>query len=242
MLQGPYDSSLIDGEQYGAPLNSNTRLLWYRKSVLGDRPVPQTWDELLDTAEQLGIKLQETGKRAESLVVFFNALVESAGGSIVQTGEDGKAEISLERGTDGEGAGDPEAVRVLQRRPDGPVDQRRGRQPAGVPEHRQRQRLHGQLAVRLPERPGGRPAAGRGLRRAPATRRSTRARRPGPRSAATTSASAPSPTTGTRRSPRSTASPSRRSSARSPPPAVSRRCSARWPTTRRSRTPCRSCR
>jgi hypothetical protein len=33
--------------------------------VLGDRPVPKTWDELLDTAEELGVKVQETGKRAE---------------------------------------------------------------------------------------------------------------------------------------------------------------------------------
>jgi multiple sugar transport system substrate-binding protein len=95
VLKGPFESAQFDGEQYGAPLNSNTRLLWYRKSVLGDRPVPKTWDELLDTAEELGVKVQETGKRAESLVVFFNALVESAGGSLVQPTDDGTTALDL---------------------------------------------------------------------------------------------------------------------------------------------------
>ncbi|HVM20410.1 MAG TPA: extracellular solute-binding protein [Mycobacteriales bacterium] len=96
VLAGPYESALYDGRQFGAPLNSNTRLLWYRKSVLGDTPVPETWDELLDTADQLGTRIQETGRRAESLMVFFNALVESAGTSIVET-EDGEARIGLEK-------------------------------------------------------------------------------------------------------------------------------------------------
>ena len=93
VLAGPFESAQFDGQQYGAPLNSNTRLLWYRKSELGNRPVPRTWDELLDTADALGTNVQQTGRRAESLMVFFNALVESAGTSIVN--EDG-TEIVLE--------------------------------------------------------------------------------------------------------------------------------------------------
>ena len=96
VLKGPFESAQFDDEQYGAPLNSNTRLLWYRKSVLGDRPVPKTWDELLDTAEELGVQVQETGKRAESLVVFFNALLESAGGQLVKPGPDGTTEVQLQ--------------------------------------------------------------------------------------------------------------------------------------------------
>lgn len=94
VLQGPFESAQFDGQQYGAPLNSNTRLLWYRKSVLGDRDVPRTWDELIETAEALDTRIQQTGRRAESLMVFFNALVESAGTSIVD--EDG-TEIVLEQ-------------------------------------------------------------------------------------------------------------------------------------------------
>lgn len=95
VLTGPFESAQTQGQQYGAPLNSNTRLLWYRKSLLGDRPVPQTWDQLLDTAEQLNTKIQEVGSRSEALVVFFNALVESAGGSIVTEGPDGAAVVDL---------------------------------------------------------------------------------------------------------------------------------------------------
>ena len=98
VLKGPFDSAQYNGKQYGAPLNSNTRLLWYRKSVLGNAPVPQTWDQLIDVAEQKGVKIQETGKRAESLVVLFNALEESAGGSIVKPGADGTAEVDLPEG------------------------------------------------------------------------------------------------------------------------------------------------
>jgi multiple sugar transport system substrate-binding protein len=96
VLKGPFESAQYDGKQYGAPLNSNTRLLWYRKSMLGDTPVPQTWDELLDAADAKGTKIQETGKRAESLMVFFNALVESAGTSIITT-EGGESTVALDR-------------------------------------------------------------------------------------------------------------------------------------------------
>ncbi len=98
VLKGPYETSVTNDKQYGAPLNSNTRLLWYRKSKLGDNPVPKTWDQLLDTADRLGTKVQETGKRAEALVVFFNALEESAGGHILTQGPDGTAQIDLPEG------------------------------------------------------------------------------------------------------------------------------------------------
>jgi multiple sugar transport system substrate-binding protein len=98
VIKGPYDSAVYNGVQYGAPLNSNTRLLWYRKSKLGDRPVPQTWDQLLDTAQQLNSKIQETGARAESLDVTFNSLVESAGGHLVTVRPDGTSVVDLPQG------------------------------------------------------------------------------------------------------------------------------------------------
>jgi multiple sugar transport system substrate-binding protein len=98
VLKGPFESAQYDGKQYGAPLNSNTRLLWYRKSMLGDRPVPKTWDQLLTTAADMKTTIQETGKRAESLMVFFNALEESAGGHIVKTDAKGEAQVDLPEG------------------------------------------------------------------------------------------------------------------------------------------------
>lgn len=94
VLAGPWSSAQWDDKQFGAPLNSNTRLLWYRKSLLGDRPVPQTWDQLIATAKELNSPIQETGARAESLNVTFNALVESAGGAEVKF-EDGKTVVDL---------------------------------------------------------------------------------------------------------------------------------------------------
>lgn len=109
VLKGPFESAQYNGQQYGAPLNSNTRLLWYRKSALGNTPVPQTWDQLLDVAEQKGTTIQETGKRAEALVVLFNALEESAGGHIIKTGADGKAEVDLPEGPT------VRALQILQR-------------------------------------------------------------------------------------------------------------------------------
>ncbi len=98
VFKGPFESAQYDGKQYGAPLNSNTRLLWYRKSKLGDRPVPETWDELFKTAEELNSPIQETGARAESMVVLFNALVNGAGTTIVEPGDDGEAKVVLEEG------------------------------------------------------------------------------------------------------------------------------------------------
>jgi multiple sugar transport system substrate-binding protein len=45
---------------------------------------PKTWDELLHRAEALGANtLQVQGARYEGLTVFFNSLLASAGGSIL---------------------------------------------------------------------------------------------------------------------------------------------------------------
>ena len=115
VFAGPFQSAQFAGEQYGAPLNSNTRLLWYRKSLLGDREVPATWDELFEVAEDLDSPVQETGARAESMVVLFNALVESAGTSIVDVDDSGEARVALEE--------EPtvRAIEILQRLGDAPI-------------------------------------------------------------------------------------------------------------------------
>lgn len=69
---------------YAAPFTSNTQLLWYRKDRV-DSP-PKTWKEMFDQARRLGkgkgvIEIQ--GAQAEGYVVWFNALVQSAGGRIL---------------------------------------------------------------------------------------------------------------------------------------------------------------
>jgi len=69
-----------------APFTTNTQLLWYHKDTLGNRPVPQTWDQMIDTAKQIGPekgKIVVQGRRYEGLVVWFNSLVASAGGEVI---------------------------------------------------------------------------------------------------------------------------------------------------------------
>jgi multiple sugar transport system substrate-binding protein len=72
------------------PINSNTELLWYRKDLLADihQPVPKTWTQMIDDAIQLAKLgkphyIEEQGAQYEGLTVWFNSMVDSAGGQIV---------------------------------------------------------------------------------------------------------------------------------------------------------------
>ena len=72
------------GQTWVAPFTTNTQLLWYDKSVV--KTPPKTWDEMIAMAQKLpppknAIVVQ--GRRYEGLVVWFNTLVASAGGQIV---------------------------------------------------------------------------------------------------------------------------------------------------------------
>src|SRR3954451_24850924 len=74
------------GKTWVAPFTTNTQLLWYHKDALGNRPVPKTWDQMVDTAKQIGPakgKIVVQGRRYEGLVVWFNSLVASAGGQVI---------------------------------------------------------------------------------------------------------------------------------------------------------------
>jgi multiple sugar transport system substrate-binding protein len=87
---------------WAAPFTTNTQLLWYHKDVLGDRPVPKTWDEMIDTAKDIGGaegKVVVQGRRYEGLVVWFNSLVASGGGEIIT--EEGDVRLTAEPGSPG---------------------------------------------------------------------------------------------------------------------------------------------
>ena len=82
------------GRMYGAPLNTATQLLWYRKDLVPNPPT--TWDEMVQMATQLpprkrGIEVQAA--KYEGYTVWFNSLLASAGGSIL----DKKGQVSLTR-------------------------------------------------------------------------------------------------------------------------------------------------
>jgi multiple sugar transport system substrate-binding protein len=81
VLDGPLETARYKGRLWTIPFTTNTQLLWYRKDLV-DKP-PATWDEMIDQAERINKKIQVQAARYEGLVVWFNSLVASAGGEIV---------------------------------------------------------------------------------------------------------------------------------------------------------------
>jgi multiple sugar transport system substrate-binding protein len=83
-LAGPLRTATYKGQLWAAPANTNTQLLWYRKDLVSDPA--NTWDGLIDQASKLPkanyIEIQ--GAQYEGVTVWFNSLVQSAGGTIVQ--------------------------------------------------------------------------------------------------------------------------------------------------------------
>lgn len=79
------ETASFEGDLYGAPFNSNTQLLWYRKDLV--QQPPETWDQMIEMAEQIGradggtIQLQ--ANRYEGFTVWANAMIESAGTQVL---------------------------------------------------------------------------------------------------------------------------------------------------------------
>ncbi|MEX3600421.1 extracellular solute-binding protein [Kocuria carniphila] len=100
-LDGPLEGAKWDGEIVAVPFWANTQLLWYRKSVAQaaglDMSKPVTWDQIIDAARSQDKYLGVQGTQAESMTVWVNGLVASAGGQIITSGEEGQdAEITLD--------------------------------------------------------------------------------------------------------------------------------------------------
>lgn len=91
-LEAPVDSATYQDQLWAAPLTGTTQLLWYRTDRIEEPPA--TWDEMLEMSAELGDQgeVLSQGERYEGLVVFFNTMLESAGGHVLT--EDG--EVSLE--------------------------------------------------------------------------------------------------------------------------------------------------
>ena len=84
----------FEGKIYAAPLWSNTELLWYRTDRV-PKP-PKTWDEMIDEGVKLGPDkglIEVQADKYEGLVVWFNQMLESAGGHILA----GPEEIDLQQ-------------------------------------------------------------------------------------------------------------------------------------------------
>ena len=83
-LAGPLRTATYQGRLWAAPANTNTQLLWYRKDLVRDPA--RTWDGLISQASRLpkAGRIEIQGAQYEGVVVWFNALVQSAGGTIIQ--------------------------------------------------------------------------------------------------------------------------------------------------------------
>ncbi|MGH9037890.1 MAG: extracellular solute-binding protein, partial [Acidimicrobiia bacterium] len=95
VLEGPVESARWEGKLVSAPFWANSQLLWYRKSVAAEAGVDPgtrvvTWEEIIGAAEQTGTTVEVQGRRYEGYMVLINALVASAGGSILADPEAGK--------------------------------------------------------------------------------------------------------------------------------------------------------
>ncbi|WP_375493163.1 ABC transporter substrate-binding protein [uncultured Jatrophihabitans sp.] len=85
-LTAPLATATVDGHLVAAPFTSNIQLLWYRKDLVPTPP--KTWAEMIAMSKKLAAQgkpsfVEEQGAQYEGLTVWFNSLVASAGGSIL---------------------------------------------------------------------------------------------------------------------------------------------------------------
>ena len=79
-------TAIWKGQLYAAPDNSNTQLLWYRSDLV--KTPPKTWAQMIADAEQLAKEgkphyIEIQGAQYEGGTVWFNTMVASAGGTIL---------------------------------------------------------------------------------------------------------------------------------------------------------------
>ncbi|OBK78162.1 ABC transporter substrate-binding protein [Mycobacterium sp. 1164985.4] len=85
-LPGPLQTATWQDKLYAAPVTTNTQLLWYRADLMPEPP--PTWDAMVSEATRLHAEggpswIAVQGKQYEGLVVWFNTLLESAGGQVL---------------------------------------------------------------------------------------------------------------------------------------------------------------
>jgi multiple sugar transport system substrate-binding protein len=88
------ETAMYENALYGAPIWTNTELLWYRDDLV-EKP-PKTWEEMIAAAERIGPEgglIQVQGNRYEGLTVWVNQMIASAGTEILS----GPEQIELAR-------------------------------------------------------------------------------------------------------------------------------------------------
>lgn len=85
-LDVPLQTATWKGKLYAVPYNTNIQLLWYREDLVPEPPT--TWAGMLDMSRDLARQgkphyVEIQGAQYEGLTVWFNSLINSAGGSIL---------------------------------------------------------------------------------------------------------------------------------------------------------------
>lgn len=100
MWQRPDDAHK---RMYALPIWTNTQLLWFRpdlmKQSLGSRKAPTTWDEMLSDTAAISAAggpswIMVQAKQYEGLMVWFNSLLASAGGSVLDPDDASKVTLN----------------------------------------------------------------------------------------------------------------------------------------------------
>lgn len=109
-LAGPVETAMwkrpddADRRLYAVPQWTNTQLLWYRPDLLTDTlgpkaTAPTTWDQMLDDTAKIGAAggptwIMVQGKQYEGLMVWFNSVLQSAGGNILDPDDPSKQTLN----------------------------------------------------------------------------------------------------------------------------------------------------
>ncbi|WP_307789481.1 ABC transporter substrate-binding protein [Mycolicibacterium baixiangningiae] len=85
-LPGPLETATWQDKLYASPITTNTQVLWYRADLMAEPP--SNWDAMVAEATRLHEAGQPSwiavqAKQYEGLVVWFNTLLESAGGQVL---------------------------------------------------------------------------------------------------------------------------------------------------------------
>lgn len=104
-FKGAVAAATWKGQLAVFPFWSNTQVLWYRKSFVKkagiDMSKPVTWDQIIDTAAKNGGQIGVQANKYEGYVVWINALISGAGGTLVQNadkGVDAKIDVGSQAG------------------------------------------------------------------------------------------------------------------------------------------------
>lgn len=109
VLKGAALPATWNGKVVVAPQWANTQVLWFRKSLAQaaglDMSKPVTWDQIIKAASDNQGTVGVQSNKYEGYVVWINALIQGAGGNIldpetVEQGRDAKVTIDSQAGKD----------------------------------------------------------------------------------------------------------------------------------------------